>query len=356
MNGKLILIVSLFLICISCKKDKTQETPPVIVHPSTDWMAGKWGLMVHWIAPGPAPAEGEWISDLNTAINNFQAEKFLSQFEASGAEYLMFTIGQNTSKYCSPNKIMDQYAGKGHCSDRDLALELAVGVKKLGKKFIPYLPAEVDAPVDLHVPFAWNSGGDQSEFEKRYTEFVKEYSVKFGKNYDGWWFDGCYSWAAFPNNKRHWPLWINAARAGNPDAVVAFNDGSFYLGITRPVTDYQDYLSGECWEIKDGKLVSGSKGWLYQPISRFLPNTQCQFHVQVPIDCNKSWVNQTPGLMPSPSYTDDELFSAVLNVLKVGGTFTINVGIYQEGYISDQTLEQLKRLNIFLKSNLPVSN
>ena len=351
----LILGILIFTVSTSCKKGK-ETISPEIVHPSTDWMTGKWGLMVHWITPGPAPAEGEWISDMNTAVNNFQAEKFLSQIEASGAEYLMFTIGQNTSEYCSPNKIMDQYAGKGHCSYRDLALELAIGVKKLGKKFIPYLPAEVNAPTDLHTPFAWNPGGNQSEFENRYTAFIKEYSLKFGSNYDGWWFDGVYDWSQFPIASHHWPLWIEAARAGNANAVVAFNNGSFYSGYIYPATPYQDYLSGECWNLKNGEICVGQNEWLFLPTNRFVSGTQCQFHVQVPIDCNKYWVNQTPGLMPSPSYTDDELFSAVLNVLKVGGTFTINVGIYQEGYISNQTLEQLKRLNIFLKSNLSASN
>ncbi|MBB3186204.1 alpha-L-fucosidase [Microbacter margulisiae] len=354
-NSFKIIAIILIFTCFSCRNN-TIETTHVVTHPSTDWMVGKWGIMIHWIAPGPAPAEGPWISDLNTAVNNFEINKFLAQFDSCGADYLMFTIGQNSSMYCSPNHIMDSLAGSGHCSNRDLALELAVGVHNLGKKFIAYLPAEVNAPTDLHIPFAWNPGGNQEEFENRYTSFIKDYSEKFGNNLDGWWFDGVYEWSQFPIASHHWPLWINAARAGNPNAVVSFNNGSFYSGYTTPVTTYQDYLSGECWNLENGEICVGTNEWLYLPTSRFIPGTQCQFHVQVPIDCNKSWSNQTPGPMPPPSYTDDELFSAVLNVLKVGGTFTINVGIYQEGYISNQTLEQLKRLNIFLKSNLPISN
>ena len=146
----------------------------------TEWMAGAWGIMCHWIAPGPAPEKGERVTDLNRAVNAFHLPRFLEQFEESGAGFVIFTIGQNTSYYASPNATLDRLAGPGHCSERDLILEIAQGAHKLGKRFIPYLPAEIRAPEALHKPFAWNPA-DQSEFEKRYTDFVREYALRYGK-------------------------------------------------------------------------------------------------------------------------------------------------------------------------------
>lgn len=317
----------------------------------TDWMVGKWGMMVHWIAPGPFPEHGPHITDLNRAVNAFNLDLFLQQFEESGADFLMFTIGQNTSYYASPNATLDRLAGPGHCSQRDLVMEIAQDVRQRRKRFIAYLPAEVQQPQSLHQAFAWNPGGDQTEFEHRYTDFIREYSVRYGSNLDAWWFDGCYTWPEFPNKNRHWPWWLTAARAGDPMRPVAFNDGSFYSDQLTPTTSLQDYLSGECWGVRDEKIIvgHGKCTTLTMPDDRFVKGTRCQFHVQTPIDCDGNWWNSKPGPMPPPKYRDEELFPVVRQVLKVGGTVTLNVGIYQEGHISEPTLAQLQRLNRLLK-------
>jgi hypothetical protein len=307
-----------------------------------------YGMMVHWIAPGPAPEGGEWIQDLNRAVNRFDLDRFMSQFSESGADWLIFTIGQNTACYASPNRHLDRWAGPGHCSERDLVLEIAERVHHRGKRFIGYLPSEVNAPTALHSAFAWNPK-DQSEFQKRYTEFIREYAERYGKRLSGWWFDGCYTWDVFPNSTYDWPLWTDAARAGNPDAAVAFNDGSFCIGKTRPVTSYQDYLSGEVSALREGKICLGDKNApQYLPKSRFVEGTECQWHALVPIDC--FWGHSVPGPMEPPKYSDEDLFGFVKNCKAVGGAVTLNVGIYQEGPIGEKTLAQLRRLSDALKA------
>ncbi|MDQ2732311.1 MAG: hypothetical protein M3Y56_11675 [Armatimonadota bacterium] len=313
----------------------------------TDWMTrGSFGMMVHWIAPGPAPEKGEWIRDLNRAVDGFDVAGFLDQFRQSGASWLIFTIGQNSTYYASPNATLDGWAGPGHTSRRDLALEIARGVHKQGKRFIGYLPAEVNAPEPLHNAFRWNPA-DQTEFQHRYTAFIREYSERYGKHLSGWWFDGCYTWPEFPNRLYDWPLWCDAARAGNPNAVVAFNDGSFCTGNTKPLTPLQDYLSGEVETLQDGKirLGRGKDAPLYLPTSRWVD--ACQWHALVPIDC--FWAHETPGPMEPPRYPDAELFSFVKSCKAVGGAVTLNVGIYQEGHIGPATLAQLERLSEALK-------
>lgn len=307
-----------------------------------DWMVeeGPFGMMVHWVAPGPAPEKGPRIRELDRAVDAFQIDRCIEQFEESGAAWLIFAIGQNTACYASPNATLDRLAGPGHCSQRDLVFEMAERVHKLGKRFIAYLPAEVKAPKSLHEPFAWNMD-DKSRFQKLYTSFIREYAERFGKLLDGWWYDGCYPHL---NIRFDWPLWQSASLAGNPNAVLAFNDGSFCIGNTRPLTSLQDYSSGEVDVLIDGKIRLGRKANppLYLPRSRFIEDTTCQWHALVPIDCR--WTHEKPGIMEPPKYSDEELLSFLRHCRSVQGAVTLNVGIYQEGHIGSETLAQLKRL------------
>jgi len=152
-----------------------------------------------------------------------------------------------------------------------------------------------------------------------------------------------------PNHTYIWPLWFGAARAGNPNALVALNDGSFCIGITKPVTPLQDYLSGEVEVLKDGKIRLGRNedSPLYLPKLRFAEGTQVQWHALVPIDCQ--WGYYEKGPKPAPRYSDDELFRFVKGCRTTGGAVTLNVGIYQEGHIEPKTVAQLERLARILK-------
>lgn len=316
-------------------------------HHRAAWMSGHWGLMVHWVAPGPARENGDYIRDLNRAVDGFDTARFLQQFADTGADWLIFTIGQNTGRYASPNSVLDGLAGPGHCSQRDLVLELAQGVHRLGKHFIAYLPAEIKWVTQLHAALAWNPA-DQSEFERRYTAFIREYSLRLGPLLHGWWYDGCYNWKAYRQAQRHWDLWCAASRAGNPAAALAFNDGSYCCGRENPITPLQDYLSGEIWELRGGKIVSGNPDegpvTLVLPAARFVAGTDCQWHGLLPIDCPWGYNEPATGPMDPPKYSDTELFSFVRHSLAVGGAVTLNIGIYQEGHLPAATLRQLDRL------------
>lgn len=303
--------------------------------------------MVHWIPPGPARESGTYIDDFNRAVDEFNVPRFLQQFAETGAEWLIFTIGQNTGFYASPNSVLDRLAGPGHCAQRDLVLEIAQGVNALGKRFIAYLPAEIKAPTQLHAAFAWNPA-DQSEYERRYTDFIREYSLRLGRLHHGWWYDGCYNWKAFRQAQRHWELWCDASRAGNPDAAIALNDGSYCCGREKPITPLQDYLSGEIWELRGDKIVSGNPNEgpvsLVLPTGQFVEGTDCQWQGLLPIDCAWGYNHPASAPMDPPKYSDADLFSFVGQCLRVGGGVTLNVGIYQEGHMPAATLLQLQRM------------
>ncbi len=311
-----------------------------VPHPA-DWMAaGSFGIMVHYLISPAGASDADRTAEFDRTVNAFRLDDFLAQFASTGADWLIFTIGQNTGYYCSPNGWLDARL-PGHTSRRDLQLEIAAGVHALGKRFISYLPAEVSAQSDdIHRVFAWNPE-DQSEFQGRYQEFVRDYSLKLGRLNDGWWFDGCYEWPVFHNSLYDWPAWIAAARAGNPDAVVAFNDGAFCIGKIRPVTPLEDYHPGEVHTLVGGKIKLGHDpdSPLYLPDSRFVDGVQ--WHALVPVD-------STFEGGPPYHYSDEELFGFVANCKAVGGAVTLNLPIGLDGLIPQDSLAQMQRLGRWL--------
>ena len=302
-----------------------------------DWMAqGSFGIMVHYLISPPGDTAEQKTAEFNRIVDGFDLDAFIAQFESTGADWLIFTIGQNTGYYCSPNEFLDN-AAPGHTSRRDLILQIAQRLDALGKRFIAYLPSEVNAQTEeIHQAFAWNPA-DQSEFQRRYQQFVRDYAVKSGKLLDGWWFDGCYTWDVFHNSLYDWPAWISAARAGNPGAIVAYNDGAFCIGKLKPVTLLEDYHAGEVHMLVDGQIKLGhdDDSPLYLPTERFIDGVQ--WHALVPVD------STFEGGAPY-HYSDEELFEFVRRCKSVGGAVTLNLPIGHDGIVPEESIAQMQRL------------
>ncbi len=347
-------------------------------HARTEWMEGKYGLMVHWLAPNfdnnttvkkksPLALTREYYADLNRAVNAFDLDLFMKAFDRTGAEWLIFTIGQNTGTYASPNSVIDSLCGPGHTSKRDLVLEIAKAIKQREKRFIAYLPCEIKGNNTIHEGFGWNleEGTDQVEFQRKYLKAIEEWSLRLGDLCDGWWFDGCNDWPIFDNKYMLWDKWYWAARAGNKNAVLTFNNGSFLTGKMVPVRPEHDYSSGESLVLINSKIRAGLKNDspLFIPEQKYVPETKCLYHALLPIDGYWSlhrskfpdWANipfeYTPPAdsteMPAPIYQDGELLKFVKDFTKYGGAVTINVNISQEGILSEKTIQQME----FIQNN-----
>ena len=306
--------------------------------PQIKWMQdGPFGIMVHYLK-GIFPQEGKPNPDFNAAVNAFDVTRFADQIANTGAKWLIFTFGQNTGFYCSPNAYLESLLpGQGVCSDRDLVGEIADAMHERGMKFIAYLPVEVDLQSDaVRQALAWDSSGPgKQEFQTRYQKMIACWSKQHGKRIDGWFFDGAYDakdkgfmrtndW----DNTRFDPkAWANAVRAGNPDAVFTMNGGVGYLHSILP---NQDYVSGEFNDLS------------------FLPDGPTSFGMQNQvltwIDCR--WMhNETPGPIVPPRFADQELFDFVEHHRKVGSAVTLNMGIYEDGQLPVSSLDQLKRMH-----------
>lgn len=328
-----------------------------------NWMAGNYGLMVHYLLPKVYGPGNERSDDIDFLADNFDLDGFLEDFEATGAEWLIFTIGQNTGCYASPNSTLEEFAGPGHTTRRDLIFEIAHAVKQRGKRFIAYLPCEVSANTSLHKPLGWITapGTNQAEFQNRYLEVIREWACRYGNSLDGWWFDGCYPWEVFHNSRLFGPEWVTAARAGNPKALLTFNDGCFVSGHTQPPNEFCDYLSGEACYLLPGGIKFGRQPAPYFPMRRQISDLPCQWHLLVPLDAfwmlggKTDWLDadspfapvpdpERPAPMPEPVYPDDLLFDLVGRLIDMGGAVTLNAGIYADGRLGAATCDQLARL------------
>jgi hypothetical protein len=360
--------IILFMFCSFYLRGANNENTSGSENPRVQWMKGKYGLMVHWIAPGPPPQYGTYIKDLNEAVNGFKIDEFMADFDKTGAEWLIFTIGQNRGYYSSPNSVIDSLAGPGHTSHRDLVLEIAKALKQRGKKFIAYLPCEVRGNSSMQKGFGWNTqpGTDQAQFQDKYLRAIREWAVRYGEYLDGWWFDGCYSWDAFPNKYMKWGKWYEATRAGNKNVVLAFNPGLASEGENiKPILPEHDYLAGEIIVLINGKIrlgrVNEDPKALFMPETAYVKGTKCLYHALVPIDAYwwhkspwpaASWANvpfntklpEQQEEMEKPIYEDNNLFKFVNDLTKVGGAVTLNVGIFQEGNLGEETIQQFIRL------------
>lgn len=356
-----------------------------------DWMKGKYGIMVHWLTPwfgqlppnaavNPMPQRGEYISDLNAAVEGFNLGRFLRDFDQTGAEWLIFTIGQNHATYASPNSVIDSLCGPGHTAKRDLVLEIARAVRQRGKRFIAYLPVEMKAPANesLWRGMGWlnQPGTDQAVFQKNYLKAIREWSLRYGDLCDGWWFDGCYASDRnyFSNTRMKWEEWYAACRAGNPHAILAFNPGDMSnRENSRPIRPEHDYLAGEIVVLIDGKLrlakINDDPSKLFMPSTAFVDGTNCLYHALPIVDANwaytgkprvfADWVNapfkpyypKGKRQMDPPLYPDEDLQRFVKEFTRVGGAVTLNVGIFQEGHLGRKTIAQVRKLKKAITSH-----
>lgn len=326
----------------------------------TDWMAnGSYGLMVHYLITPSGSSDDEKTSDLNRIIDGFDIDYFMQQFEKSKADWLIFTIGQNTGYYNNPNSVIDELI-PGRTPKRALIEEIAKRVKGLEKRFIAYLPAEMWMQQnDMQSAFQWNVD-DQTEFLKTYLSFLEDYSKRLGNNCDGWWIDGCYE--SIHKGKWNWEDWMKAARSGNPNSIIALNDGAFCVGILKAVSPLADYFSGEVHLLEDCKIridpIVGGNAYIndegkirrpnqeplfHMPTSRFIDGLQ--WHALVPVD--SSFLGD---IIPSSltDYSPELLYNFINKCSRVKGAVTLNLPIGIDGHIPDHSAEKVEKLGKLL--------
>ena len=316
----------------------------------TQWFCdARWGVFTHYLT-SPETTADEW----NRRVNSFDVKALAAQVAATGARYYFITLGQGSGHYCAPNATYDGYVGisPSKCSRRDLVSDLYDALQPYGIALMAYVPADGSwadpvARQGLKMTAHWSEPGHNwgsgshwakfrlPAFQRIWEEVCRDWSRRFGRKVRGWWVDGAYAPAErYPENEEpNYRSFALALKAGNPDAIVAFN-----TGVAVPVisaSPYEDYTAGEL----TGDLPVGGFGMGDNPafcnagpIKAFVNGAR--YHV---LNFLGPWWCQSPLRFPTDLVTG---YTRYLN--QHGGVVTWDVPIGTEGEIPEPFLEQLR--------------
>jgi len=250
---------------------------------STDWFkAARIGAFMHFL-PGNAAAFAK--------VNDFDVERLARQLDGMGARYFVFTLGQNAGWFNAPNATYDRITGYHpgeRCAQRDLPLDLSRALHARGIRLLLYLPCQAPnrdprAQQAFGLPQGPKDQPLDLAFARQWAAVIQEWSVRYGDKVSGWWFDGGYQHIGF--NEEIARLYADAAKRGNPAAIVTFNPGVKLLRYTQA----EDYTAGELNDpfgvVPTARWVDGSQ-W---HALTFLGSTWCRRNVREPTARWREW-------------------------------------------------------------------
>jgi hypothetical protein len=170
----------------------------------------------------------------------------------------------------------------------------------------------------------WQNGPHPNlEFQRKWERIIREWSSRWGTKVAGWWFDGCY----FPSTMYRSPeapnfaSFAGAARAGNLDAVVAFNPGVVYRMLS--LTPDEDFTAGEIDKPDQVAIKRTADGRV----------DGAQTHML-------SYLGETWG-MGAPRFSAGQAIEYTHKVTDAGGAVTWDVPVGLDGKIGEAFLQQL---------------
>ena len=294
------------------------------------WMReARFGVMTHYLADWIAQTTHEpmGIERWNTLVDRFDVERIAEQVKSTGAGYYLISIGQNSGYYFAPNPVYDKLTGiaPSKLARRDLVADLYEAMHKRGIRLMVYLPSGApggDKAADAAL--GWQNGPYRNkEFQQKWEQVIREWSARWGKNVSGWWFDGCY----WPNtmyrseDAPNFASFAAAARAGNPDAALAFNPGVIHRLIS--ITPYEDYIAGE---IDDPEKIT---------IRRAVDGKQDGAQLHVLTHLGEQWGKG------APRFTAAQAVEWSKKVVQQGGAITWDTPVDPAGRIAPEFVEQL---------------
>jgi len=209
----------------------------------------RWGMLACYLADTASNLKPTLlpVSEWNARIDAFDVDGLARQLAAARAPYFVITFGQNSGFHISPNETYDQIVGiqPNKCSRRDLIADLARALSPRGFRRLAYLP---DTAPSSDAIAKTRLEGEPDErmtvLQRNWEAVVREWSLRRGRALCGWWIDGPYNDDAYLHpDAPTYRSFAAALKAGNPDSIVAFNNG-----LRTPLysmTEYEDYTPGE---------------------------------------------------------------------------------------------------------------
>ncbi|QYM78711.1 hypothetical protein K0B96_15625 [Horticoccus luteus] len=216
----------------------------------TTWFRDcRWGLFVHYLADSASNLQPIALStdDWNRRIDAFDVDGLAQQLSDARVPYFVITLGQNSGFYLSPNATYDAIVGRqpSRCSQRDLIADLSRALAPRGIRLLAYLPGTAPRTDELaKTKLEGTPDARSTELLRNWEAVVREWSLRWGSRLSGWWIDGPYDQAPYQHpDAPNYRSFAEALKAGNPDAIVTFNNG-----LRTPIyssTEFEDYTAGE---------------------------------------------------------------------------------------------------------------
>ena len=183
-------------------------------------------------------------------------------------------------------------------------------------------------------------GGRLAEFQRNWESVIREWSLRWGRSVAGWWVDGCYfadQMYRF-DDEPNFASFAQAMKAGNPQAIVAFNPG-----VRVPVVchaKFDDYTAGEVNLPQLSQAVATCPGrWLA------CEGHKVQFHILSFL--GTSWCRGD-----RPQLSDDQISAFTRQIADKGGVVTYDVPIQKNGLIPQPFINQLQAVGRALNKNM----
>lgn len=306
----------------------------------TEWFAEcGWGILCHWLGTSPGPDGRAALSaeKWNRQVDDFDVRGLADQLAAVRAPYFFITIGQNSGHFLAPNAAYDKHVAikPSRCSRRDLVADLYECLHPRGIELLVYLPSGAPAadPVAVkRLEWEWGfedergsrrTGKRLAGFQRKWEEIIREWSERWGSKVRGWWIDGCYFADEMYRHNRDpgFRSFAAALKAGNPDAIVAFNPG-----VMTPIvchTEHEDYAAGEIARA----LPECPGAWVVRNGHR------ARYHVLTYL--GEFWCKG------QPRFPDELVAGYTKYITSKGGVITWDVPIERNGLLPTPYVEQL---------------
>lgn len=312
----------------------------IIMHITDRLYNKKWGIFNHYLNFETEDGDPDW----NIRIDGIDTEKIAHTLNKMGAGYYFITIMQGTKYLIAPNKTYEDIMGVENgiiTPKRDVILDLYKSLSKYGIDLYLYFTG--DGPHNDKIGkqrfgFSydpndiWPGGcskavpltGDKAvsrEFVEKWASVLREYAERYKDKVCGWWVDGCYSF--FGYNDELLKIYYDAIKAGNPNAVTAFNTGVF------PET--------KKW-FKDEEFTAGEfNDFTYIPTERF--NDGAQNHILAPLGRKEPPVHSNGWAYIGAKRSHEYMKNYISEVNKNGGVVTVDIKVYADGSFDPEQAE-----------------
>lgn len=294
----------------------------------------KWGVFTHYLYGTPSlPEAVSGDADWNRRVDSVDVKRLAETLHRVGAGYYFITLMQGRKYMLGPNATFDRIAGtkpSEACSRRDLVLELAHELQGYGIDLYLYYTGDgpyMDEAVARRFGFTEPRDHVTADFVSKWADVLKEYAVRYGELVKGWWIDGCYG-EQFHYTQELLEPYYDAVKAGNPDAILACNNGV--------KTELQKWFRREeftCGEFED---------FLYIPKARFIDGAQA--HILAPLGISKNGHGWGAWAETGCKRSAEHVIEYVKRVNAAGGVVTLDVKIHDDGSFEADQLELLSRL------------